>query len=177
MRKYKNRLIFSAASFMLFGGIIWLLTDVFLSGKASLRLPCLAVGAAVILSCGLTDGKAKRIISILWLIAVTVFVSLLHAKIADGIAGAFNGIIDAYKRAYPKNYDVFTAGDPQNILYFLIPVSALSSLGFRRSIERHARAFCLPLLFLTVIMLTVFLPILSSVQTAAAVLLCLFSLI
>lgn len=61
MRKYKNRLIFSAASFMLFGGIIWLLTDVFLSGKASLRLPCLAVGAAVILSCGLTDGKAKRI--------------------------------------------------------------------------------------------------------------------
>ena len=177
MRKYKNRLIFSAASFMLFGGIIWLLTDVFLSGKASLRLPCLAVGAAVILSCGLTDGKAKRIISILWLIAVTVFVSLLHAKIADGIAGAFNGIIDAYKRAYPKNYDVFTARDPQNILYFLIPVSALSSLGFRRSIERHARAFCLPLLFLTVIMLTVFLPILSSVQTAAAVLLCLFSLI
>ena len=63
------------------------------------------------------------------------------------------------------------------LLYTSIPVSALSSLGFRRSIERHARAFCLPLLFLTVIMLTVFLPILSSVQTAAAVLLCLFSLI
>lgn len=174
MLKYKSRILSSFASLLLFGGLAWLFAGIFLPQHLLWLLLCIAIGAAVIFSTGLNSGKLKQTTAFLWLIAATVFVLFFQKKVTDGLAGILSGIIDIYKRAYPKNYDVFTTGNPNNIIYFLIPASVLVALGCQWAVRRQVFSLCAALALLLIGMSVAFLPILSSAQIAATVILCLF---